>query len=315
MEEVIFGEFIKQRRKKLGLTQLQVCEGICEPITLSRLEHGRHITSDLRISALLGRLGLPDNRHLTVLSKREMEINNLQKAIQDDEVRFRRAGSSERPDVREQALKKLDSLERVTKKDNNLIQQYILGARVTFGKPDGPYSPDERMDMLMRAIRLTVPRFDVENIGQFRYSMEETKLISQLVDVYSDVGNRQMALKIYKQLLAYVEREDKDLPRFAGHFCMIAHNYAIDLTLEKCYKEAIALAKRGQQTCVKHGHYQLLPGFLAILAECYFFEGDYQKSKKLYYQAYCIYDAIEDEDNCVILKREMKNHLGLEAPF
>lgn len=315
MEEVIFGEFIKQRRKKLGLTQLEVCEGICEPITLSRLEHGRHITSDLRISALLGRLGLPDNRHLTVLSKREMEINNLQKAIQDDEVRFRRAGSSERPDVREQALKKLDSLERVTKKDNNLIQQYILGARVSFGKPDGPYSPDERMDMLMRAIRLTVPRFDVDNIGQFRYSMEETKLINQLAVSYMAAGDRQMAIKIYKQLLAYVEHEDKDLPRFAGHFCMIAHNYAIDLTLEKRYKEAITLAKRGQQTCVKHGHYQLLPGFLAILAECFFFLGDYESSKRLYCQAYCIYAATGDENNCTVMKQEAKDRLGFEISF
>lgn len=311
MEEVTLGEFIKQRRKKLGLTQLEVCEGICEPITLSRLEHGRHITSDLRISALLGRLGLPDNRHLTVLSKREMEINNLQKAIQDEEVRFRRAGSSERPDVRERALKKLDSLERVAKKDNNLIQQYILGARVTFGKPDGPYSPDERMDMLMQAIRLTVPRFDVENIGQFRYSMEETKLINQLAVAYSDADERKIALKIYKQLLTYVEREDKSLPRFAGHFCMIAHNYAIVLTHEKRYKEAITLAKCGQQICAERGHYQLLPGFLAIQAECFFFVGDYESSKKLYRQAYWIYDAIGDRDNCSIMEQEAKDHLDL----
>lgn len=314
MEEVIFGEFIKQRRKKLGLTQLQVCEGICEPITLSRLEHGRHITSDLRISALLGRLGLPDNRHLTVLSKREMEINNLQKAIQDEEVRFRRAGSSERPDVRERALKKLDSLERVAKKDNNLIQQYILGARVTFGKPDGPYSPDERMDMLMRAIRLTVPRFDVDNIGQFRYSTEETKLINQLAVAYSDADERKMALKIYKQLLTYVEREDKSLPRFAGHFCMIAHNYAIELAMDKQYDKAIVLAKRGQQACTEHGHYQFLPGFLAILAECYFYKKDNETSKQLYYQAYYIYKAIGDESNCSIIKREMQERLNLHIP-
>ena len=315
MEEVTLGEFIKQRRKKLGLTQLQVCEGICEPITLSRLEHGRHITSDLRISALLGRLGLPDNRHLTVLSKREMEINNLQKAIQDEEVRFRRAGSSERPDVRERALKKLDSLERVTKKDNNLIQQYILGARVTFGKPDGPYSPDERMDMLMRAIRLTVPRFDVDNIGQFRYSMEETKLINQLALSYMAAGDRKMAIKIYKQLLAYVECEDKNLPRFAGHFCLIAQNYAINLCLEGCYRESIAIAMRGKQVCIDHGHYQFLPGFLATLAECYFFTGDRKESENMYCQAYYIYAALKDENNCSIMQREAKERLGLELPF
>lgn len=168
------------------------------------------------------------------------------------------------------------------------------------------------MDMLMRAIRLTVPRFDVEEIGRFRYSMDETRLINQLADACSDAGDRKTALKIYKQLLAYVEREDKDLARFAGHFCMIAYNYAFNLTLEKRYKEAITLAKRGQQTCAKRAHYQFLPGFLAILAECSFFTGEREKSEKLYRQACCIYEATGDEYNCSLIRQEARQHLGLD---
>ena len=41
MKEVFLGEVIRQRRLELGLTQEELCEGICEPMTISRFEIGR----------------------------------------------------------------------------------------------------------------------------------------------------------------------------------------------------------------------------------------------------------------------------------
>ena len=44
MQNFLLGEYIRQRRLDLGLTQAEVCSGICEPITLSRLEMAnRHL--------------------------------------------------------------------------------------------------------------------------------------------------------------------------------------------------------------------------------------------------------------------------------
>ncbi len=43
MKEVFLGEVIRQRRLELGLTQEELCEGICEPMTISRLKmDGKH---------------------------------------------------------------------------------------------------------------------------------------------------------------------------------------------------------------------------------------------------------------------------------
>ena len=41
MQEIFIGEAIRQRRLALGLTQEELCEGLCEPATLSRIENGR----------------------------------------------------------------------------------------------------------------------------------------------------------------------------------------------------------------------------------------------------------------------------------
>ena len=57
MKEVFLGEVIRQRRLELGLTQEELCEGICEPMTISRFENGRPTPSRNRINALLQRLG------------------------------------------------------------------------------------------------------------------------------------------------------------------------------------------------------------------------------------------------------------------
>ena len=53
MQEIFIGEAIRQRRLALGLTQEELCEGLCEPATLSRIENGRQAPSRSRANALL----------------------------------------------------------------------------------------------------------------------------------------------------------------------------------------------------------------------------------------------------------------------
>ena len=66
-----------------------------------------------------------------------------------------------------------------------------MSARAALGRKDGPYSFEERLDMLMEAIRLTVPRFDLEKVGHFRYSMAEATLINQIARTFSQAGKKK----------------------------------------------------------------------------------------------------------------------------
>ena len=60
MKEFPIGEVIRQRRMELGLTQEELCEGIYEPPTMSRIETGRQTPSRTKLNVLLQRLGLQD---------------------------------------------------------------------------------------------------------------------------------------------------------------------------------------------------------------------------------------------------------------
>ncbi len=116
-------------------------------------------------------------------------------------------------------------------------------------------------------------------------------------------------------MLKYIEKNNKDLDKYAQQFCLAAHNHAIDLGLEKQYKKAIQVSEKGRKLCTEKGNYEFLPGFLAIMAECFFFLGDLDTSKQYYIRAYYIYDAIGDESNRDHTQREMKEHLGLDIPY
>ena len=154
MKNVFLGEYVKQRRLDLGLTQEQLCDGICEPMTLSRLENGKQTPSRNRINALLQRLGLPDDRYFALLSKNELEMEALQKEIVACNV------TEKVPE----GFEKLAQFEKLADPDDQIAQQFALRSRVLLGRLDGRYTPLEQIDLLMQAIQLTVPRFDLESI-------------------------------------------------------------------------------------------------------------------------------------------------------
>lgn len=140
-------------------------------------------------------------------------------------------------------------------------------------------------------------------------------LVNRIARTYAGSGNRKKAIGILSRLLRYIEKNNRELDMYPRQFCLVAHNCAIDLGVEGEYEKAAELARRGWDMSVKGGYYQFLPGFVAIVAECSYFLGDVRRSKELYVQAYSLYKALDDETNLGIMKREMKEYLGMEPPY
>lgn len=313
MKEVFFGDIIRQRRKDLKLTQEQLCQGICEPVTISRIENHKRPPSRRTAIALLQRLGLPEDNYFAFLSEDDMKIDALQKEIVSCNVRHERA----------RGLEKLQELEKLVEDKNKvdgesegkMTRQFILRSKVLLGKAEGPYSLDEQLDMLMDAIRMTVPRFDLKKITNFLYTLDEVKIINQIAKVYSDSGKHKKAVDIYSQLLEYIQDHYQNIQQSGGHLPLIAHNYAIELDICKRYEDAIEIAELGWQSCVKYGHYQNLPGVIATMAECYFFLGVKEKSMDLYKQAFHLYRAIDNKRAAERIKTEVKEYFNNDFVF
>lgn len=301
MQNFFLGDYIKQKRLDLGLTQEQLCEGICEPMTLSRLENGKQTPGRNRINALLQRLSLPDDRYFALLSKNELEMEALQKEIVACNVTEQVA----------EGFEKLAQFEALAAPDDQIAQQFILSSKVLLGRLDGRYMPREQIDMLMQAIRLTVPRFDLENIESFLYTKDEITIINQIGLAYSDDGQNKKAAEIYYQLLRYVRKHFKETITLIGALPLVLYNYARVLDLCGRYEEGAELAQECRKACIQYGHYQELPRCLEIEAECRHFMGDEEISKELYYQSYYLCKVVEYQVGLEIVKKEAKEYLNL----
>lgn len=301
MQNFFLGDYIKQKRLDLGLTQEQLCDGICEPMTLSRLENGKQTPGRNRINALLQRMGLPDDRYFALLSKNELEMEALQKEIVACNV----------TDQVAEGFEKLAQFEALAAPDDQIAQQFILSSKVLLGRLDGRYMPREQIDMLMQAIRLTVPRFDLENIESFLYTKDEITIINQIGLAYSDDGQNKKAAEIYYQLLRYVRKHFKETITLIGALPLVLYNYARVLDLCGRYEEGAELAQECRKACIQYGHYQELPRCLEIEAECRHFMGDEEISKELYYQSYYLCKVVEYQVGLEIVKKEAKEYLNL----
>lgn len=311
MQEIFLGEVIRQRRLELGLTQEELCEGICEPMTISRFENGKQTPSRNRIKAILQRLGLPDDRFYGLLSAKELEISHLEKEIVSCHVRFGRATPEEKSRIRKEAFIKHRELEGVIDKDDTLSRQLILRSKYLLGTENGPYSLDEGLSLLLKAMRLTSPKFDLDQIGRGLYTENEIKLINNMANCYIRSGRHYDAIDVLKPLLHYLQTHMKNIPPNQAQIPMVAFNYARELEIVKRFDDAIEIAEYARRICIDYGVYTSLSSVLMILAECHYHLGDHGKSAELYRQAYYLFKIIEDEHNLAIIKVEAKDFLGL----
>lgn len=312
MQEMFLGEAIKKRRLELGLTQEQLCEGICEPITISRLENGKQTPSRNRINALLERLDMPADRYYALLSKNELDIDALQKEITSYNIRFEKASIEEKSQIRAMALDAHRKLEAIIDDDDTLSKQFILRSRVVIGTENGEYSLEEKISMLTEAIRMTSPRFDLDDLGRGLYTTDEIKIINQLASAYSHAGESMEAIGIWNQLHKYIKKHLHNIPIARARLSMVLSNFARELDIIGRFQDAIEIAEEGQQICLDYGYYHSLPGLLAIQAECYHFLGDDIKSRDFFFQAYYLLKVVGDNANLQILRKNAKKEIGLE---
>lgn len=309
MKEFPIGEVIRQRRIELGLTQEELCEGIYEAPTMSRIETGRQTPSRTKLNVLLQRLGLPDDRYYALLSDNETKIADLQKEIVSCNV----LGKEKK------GLEMINELEEIADPQDTTIQQFILRSKVILGKLENgeikPYSFEQKLEILFQAIHLTSPRFNIEEIDRGLYGLDEVKVINQIALTYSRNDEHKKAIDIYYQLLRYIKKHFQNILQSGGLLPLVCYNYARELDLVKRYEDALEIAQLGWQACVQYGQYRNLPVIIALMAECYHFLNDDNKSIEYYRQAYYIHKAIGNEKSIGVIMSETKKYFGNDFSF
>lgn len=307
MNRFMIGEYIRKQREAKEINQDDLCRGICNRSTLSRIERGRQEPSYYTLKVLLQRLGIPEERFQILMGPQEFEIEELQQEIVADNVKHDFSS----------ALKKIERLETLFQAEQQpVLQQFVLRVRALAGyEKDGQhfdYDYSTQREMLTQALELTCAGINLKNMGRFLLGEDEAKIINQIAITYSEEGNRRQAIEIYRQLIRYVQRN------FAG--CEIgqimlpltAYNYSKILGIEHKYKEAIEVAELGRQCCVKYNKCRMLGGLLLNIACCLHEMGEDERSWELLVDSYYVSKAMEKERSCKVIQQYAKENLGKE---
>lgn len=301
------GEYIKRKREEKEIKQDELCYGICDRSTLSRIERGKQEPSYYILKALLQRLGISEDRCQILMGPQEFEIAELQREIVADNVRHDFSS----------ALKKIRRLEELSQSaENPLLQQFILRVRAAAGYEENgerlDYDNPTQRKMLIQALELTCPGITMENMCSFLLSENEAKIINQIAITYSEEGNRRQAIEIYRQLIRYVQSHFAGCEIGQVMLPLTAYNYSRLLGQERRYEEAIEIAELGRQCCVKYNKCRFLGGLLFNIACCLHDLGKDVESMELMVQSYYVNKAMNRTRSCEVVKNYMKENLGQE---
>lgn len=306
MAEFLVGEVLRVNRNILGKSLDWACEGICDSATLFRLENGEGSLSYEKIKKLLKRLGVADDWVCVLLNNEEEKRNVLKSEIISLNMQFERANAENKPRIRAIAIDKLDELENMPGRMDMLTEQFIYRSRKILGKEDGPYSLDESVDLLTRAIRATCKNFSLHKISDGLYGEEEIKLINQIAIAYTNAGEHEIAINILEQLFRYVQDPRKCISVTQSCIPLVAYNYSLELIRAKWYEEALRVIGIGKDMCINYRSSIFLPDLIASEARCHYEIGDKDESLHLYCQAYYIYQAQNNGIDSEIVMRNIK---------
>lgn len=305
MAQYPLGIIIRQRRDMLGLSQQQLCQGICDRSTLSRIERGDQVPSYHSLRALLQRLELQEKDLPFLLGQPDFQTAQLQKEIVALNTRKQWL----------QAQQKIRELQALPTAADPLTRQFILRAKALAGyEQDGkavPYPYEEQRQMLLEALQISCPGIDPEHPQGHLLGEEEGKILNQIAITYSESGERRRAIEIYRQLMDYIQTHQVGTDTGAVLLPLVAYNYSRLLGRERRYEECIEVAEIGRRCCVMYNKCKMLGGLLHNIAYSLHELGEDDKSKEILIQAYYVHKAMERSSSCEAVKKYAEETFGM----
>lgn len=302
MEERFLGEVIKEKRIEQGISQWNLCEGICDVTTLSRLENGKQTPKRNIVKALLQRLGISDDRFFAAVTTEEIKLNELFKDITALNIKYGKSGKDIK--LKEMLIKKQNELENLIEDNDNISRQMLVRSQVIISDD----TEENKIKLLMKALQLTHPGFEESQIKKCLLTFDEVKILNQIAGSYAKIGNHQKAAEILDQLLKNIEnRFNKIIPSMSNK-ALILCNLSRELLACNDVINAKKYAEEGKDLAIQYCIFINLPEYIMILAECEHRLGNTEACKELLIEAYYLCKVIGDESNRKIINESLKEY-------
>lgn len=301
MAVYVVGDFIRETRERKGYTQEEVSEGICSPASLSRIENGEQTPSRLTLEKLLERMGTENNLFNVFVSREEMELYKTVQTI------TRNITDGDLVELEGQIHK----LEELTRKGTKLERQYLLFAKAELLRQRGT-EENEVMEMFMKAIHLTLPKFDGGSpLPNNLLTFDEITIINAISIQHAKEGRTKVALDLGFWLRDYMKDKVVDGKLKTAKYPMVLHNLSNWLATVDRYADALDVTEEAVDFCIKYGNLVVLP-FAVFNKACALAElKKKEEAKKYFAQSIALFETVKQFEHAEMAIDWCQNHYNI----
>lgn len=237
-------------RKELGMTQDELCEGICERETISRIEN-RKVAPRARVyQMIMKRMGRKAIRYYPELCSDMLRHHNLRKEV---------VLAIEARDF-QAAEEALCVLEQELDTGVPVNRQLMLQYHTLIDFYAGRITQEERMERLVEALHITLPQGC--SLVKWPLWKKEAVLLNNIANALEDQGDRDRAMQILSDVLDSFQNNPVAVEDNLAGYLLTLDNYVKVLGRSGRHEEALEACKEGLEYSYLSGRGYSLVDFL-----------------------------------------------------
>lgn len=198
----VLGERILRVRTSLGMTQEELCEGICTPETVSRIERGERAPKVAVYEQLMKKLGMEECRYYPFIESNDYR---MYLGLMEYETQLER-------NEYEKAEKELTFLEENLDKTSLINQQILLKNRAVLNWLLGRITAEKSVELLWEAFYMTVPQDAKIEIWPLDYI--EVEILNNIATELETQNRRKESITLLKKIKKSFEFASKEIIKY-----------------------------------------------------------------------------------------------------
>lgn len=280
MAKYSLGETLRSLRKQAGISQEELAEGICSPVSISRIENDTQWPSKVVLDGILEKLGSGTYELCNIFYTNEQEIA-LEEKLEEIEDMLSKGQLEEAK----------EALSFVSCPEDHLTayQSYLTLSAVIKMQQQG--SPWEAYDSLKKALALTKPTLDYADFRSVLLTMKEATILNAMVAALFQQGETIEAIRLGEEVLKTLEKHKSRLKEYQVLKINLALNLSQCLEEENRLKEALSYCEKAETLSIQGMEELLLP------------EIEFAKAK--------LYHLLKKEEDCIHILKAIVPYMEL----
>lgn len=248
------GHLVAEMRRRRGVSQEELAAGICSVSTVSKIENGIQTPSRKVCEGLLQRLGVSAQSYGLYIGDTDLRKSEIEEQIM-------RSLASGRYEEAEVLLQQYESMEQ-KRGENVMEKQFCLYVRGCL-EQEQHKNLQLAEEMLLQAIRLSIPQLDLEHMERIRLLMnEEIIILHRLANLFHETGSTVKAKRIQFFLKEYLETVSIENFIIMQIYPKIISKLACWMEQDGRFEDELELSECGLDACVKWGRLTEYPMLL-----------------------------------------------------